>query len=233
MRAMNEKRIVVESTLAAALKPFDCKLGFLDFETIQRAVPVWPGMSPWEQAAAQFSFHVADLHVASEGDKTPGYRHFEFLAEGPEDARPKLARAMIEATQGAERVVHYSPFEKTKIKALQESVPELRAELVELEGKLIDLLPVIRENVYHPAFHGSFSLKPVLPALVPELSYDDLVIIDGMVASVEIARLLFVADKVPAAEKERVRGDLLRYCERDTWAMVKLLERLRALCQAA
>ncbi len=143
-------------------------------------------------------------------------------------ARP-LARAMIEATADAERVVHYSSFEKTRIKSLQKSVPELEPELKELESKLIDLLPVIRNNVYHPDFQGSFSLKFVLPALVPELTYDDLVIVDGMVASVTIARLLFVAGKLSPEQHEKTRYDLLEYCKRDTWATVKLLERLREL----
>jgi predicted RecB family nuclease len=221
IRSMKENRIIVEPGLAEALKPFAVKLGFLDFETIQRAVPVWPGMSPWEQAAAQFSYHEAN------GDGT--YRHEEFLAEGPQDARPILAERMIAATRGAERVVSYSAFEKTRIRGLQIAVPDLCAELVELENKLIDLLPVIRENVYHPGFEGSFSLKKVLPAMVPGLTYNDLVIVDGMVASVEIARLLFVADRISTEERSRVRQDLLNYCERDTHAMVELLARLRAL----
>jgi hypothetical protein len=69
--------------------------------------------------------------------------------------------------------------------------------------------------------------------MVPDVSYDDLVIIDGMEASVKIARLLFVAGRVPQEEHERVRGDLLRYCRRDTWAMVKLLEKLRGLAAGA
>jgi len=150
-----------------------------------RAVPVWPGMAPWEQAPAQFSYHEAN------GDGT--YTHAEYLAEGPKDCRPELARAMVEATKNAEKVATYSSFEKTRIRGLQEAVPELRAELETLEGKLVDLLPVVRENVYHPDFLGSFSLKYVLHPLVPELTYDDLVIVDGLVASVEIARLLFVA----------------------------------------
>ena len=64
---------------------------------------------------------------------------------------------------------------------------------------------------------------------MPELSYSDLVIIDGLVASVEIARLLFVAGRIAPEEHERVRKDLLAYCERDTWAMVKLLEALRVM----
>ena len=221
IRAMQEGRIVVEPGLAKALEAFEGKLGFLDFETIQRAVPVWPGMAPHEQAPAQFSYHEAN------GDGT--YTHAEYLAEGPKDCRPELARRMVEATQHADRVATYSAFEKTKIRGLQKAVPELQPELEALEHKLIDLLPIVRENVYHPDFLGSFSLKYVLHPLVPELTYDDLVIVDGLVASVEIARLLFVAGKIAPEEHDRVRQDLLNYCERDTWAMVKVLERLREL----
>jgi hypothetical protein len=96
----------------------------------------------------------------------------------------------------------------------------------------VDLLPVVRNNVYHPDFRGSFSLKYVLTPLVPELTYNDLVIVDGRLASVEIARLLFVAHKIPAAERDKLRQDLLDYCERDTWATVMLMKRLRELSGA-
>ncbi|HLZ46194.1 MAG TPA: DUF2779 domain-containing protein [Gemmatimonadales bacterium] len=225
IRAMREQRIIVEPGLGKALEPLDCKLGFLDFETIQRAVPVWPGMAPHEQAPAQFSYHEAN------GDGT--YAHAEFLAEGPKDCRPDLVRHMVEVTKRAEKIVTYSHFEKNKIRALQQAVPELGPELEALEHKLVDLLPIVRENVYHPDFFGSFSLKYVLTPLVPDLTYDDLVIVDGLVASVEIARLLFVAGKIPKAEHDRVRKDLLNYCERDTWAMVRVLEKLRELAGGA
>ena len=224
LKAMAEKRIIVEPTLAAELAPFGGEvLGFLDFETIARAIPVWPGMAPWQQAAAQFSYH--------ERQPDGTYTHAAFLAEGPEDARPPLAAAMVRATANAERVVMYTPFEKTRIRELQRAVPELSAELAALEAKLIDLHPVVKNCVYHPDFRGSFSLKYILTPLVPELTYDDLVIVDGRAASVEIARLLFVADKIPRQERDRVRQDLLNYCERDTWAMVKLVERLRELSE--
>ncbi len=221
IRAMQEKRLIVDPGLKQALEPFSGRLGFLDFETISRAVPVWPGMAPWEQAAAQFSYH--------EAQPDGRYTHVGYLAEGPEDARPPLARAMLEATAAADRVVMYTPFEKTRIRSLQKAVPALRGELEHLESKLIDLHPVMRDYVYHPDFQGSFSLKYVLTPMVPELTYSDLVIVDGLVASVEIARLLFVAEKISPEERDRVRKDLLDYCERDTWAMVKLLERLREL----
>ena len=75
----------------------------------------------------------------------------------------------------------------------------------------------------------SFSLKYILNPLVPELTYNDLVIVDGLVASVKIARLLFVAGKIRPDQIEQTRQDLLDYCKRDTWATVKLLERLREL----
>jgi hypothetical protein len=220
LQALDAGCLVQEPTLARDLEPFNvAPLGFLDFETVFRAVPVWDGMAPWEQAPALLRYH------ESLPDGT--YRHEEYLAEGPNDARPELARRLVSATRNAVKVVTYSGFEKARIRALQKAVPELAEPLRELEEKLIDLLPVIRNNVYHPMFKGSFSLKYVLSAPVPELSYNDLVIVDGRVASVEIARLLFVADRIPAPERDRVRDDLLKYCERDTWATVRLLEELR------
>jgi predicted RecB family nuclease len=226
LKAMAAERLLVEPTLARELEPFmaPSRLGFLDFETIARAIPAWPGMAPWQQAAAQFSYH--------ERQPDGGYTHAEFLAEGPADARPRLAQAMIEATVDADRVVTYTAFEKTRIRELQRAVPDLSAELAQLEAKLLDLYPVVKNCVYHPDFKGSFSLKQVLTPLVPDLTYDDLVIVDGRVASVEIARLLFVAGKIPRAEHDRVRRDLLDYCERDTWAMVRLVERLSELAMA-
>ena len=148
------------------------------------------------------------------------------------NASAGLGWSLVEATQSAERVVTYSPFEKTRIRALQKAVPELQPEFIELEAKLIDLLPVLGNFVYHPDFEGSFSIKYVLQPLVPELSYNDLVIVDGLVASVEIARLLFVSGRIPPEERDRIRQDLLDYCERDTWVMVKLLESLHTLASA-
>lgn len=225
LKAMAEHRLVVEPTLAGDLEAFVTaqRLGFLDFETIARAIPVWPGMAPWQQAAAQFSYH--------ERQPDGTYTYAAFLAEGPEDARPRLVEAMVRATAHAERVVTYTAFEKTRIREMQEAVPHLADDLAALETKLLDLYPVIRNCVYHPGFNGSFSLKAILTPLIPDLTYDDLVIVDGRVASVEIARLLFVAGKIPRHEHERVRKELLDYCERDTWAMVRLLEKLRQLAQ--
>ena len=93
-----------------------------------------------------------------------------------------------------------------------------------IDGRLLwkKDLGVLNAGAYDlPSYEWGPASSPII--------YNDLVIVDGMVASVEIARLLFVADKIPADERDRVRKDLLDYCERDTWAMVKLLEKLREL----
>ena len=98
-----------------------------------------------------------------------------------------------------------------------------------MELRLLDLLPAVRNHVYHPRFGGSFSLKSVLPALVPELTYDDLEVRDGARATLELWRLTFERETMSTRHAARLRHALLRYCERDTWAMVRLLDRLREL----
>jgi hypothetical protein len=216
--ALTTGQMVVEPGLREALRAFDGRLGFLDFETIGRAIPVWPDVGPWRQVVVQFSYH------EQAGDAPNGYRHQAYLAEGPGDPREELALRLLEATKHAEWIVMYSSFERTRIRELAGWLPHLAPELNALEGKLVDLLPVIQQYVYHPRFAGSFSIKQVLNPMVPDLTYDDLTIVDGQVASVEIARLLFVAHKV--RDRAQLRRDLLAYCERDTWAMVRLLERL-------
>ena len=99
---------------------------------------------------------------------------------------------------------------------------------MDLHGRIVDLLPIVRNHVYDRDFRGSFSLKTVLPALVPELGYDDLAIQDGGQATAAIYRLLFDESLDAAAEAE-LRRDLLAYCERDTFAMMELLRVLRGM----
>src|ERR1051325_9259203 len=100
----------------------------------------------------------------------------------------------------------YTSFEKTRIREMQQAVPQLVGDLAALQAKLIDLHPVMRDCVSHPGFNGSYSLKEILTPLVPELTYDDLVIVDGRIASVEIARLLFVAGEITPGEDDPGRG---------------------------
>jgi hypothetical protein len=222
VRAVKSGSLVVEPGLVEALGEFEGPLAFIDFETVAPAIPVWPGCRPWENVPVQFSVHVRDRGGA--------WRHVEWLAEGPDDPRPALAERLVDACRHAAALVAYhAAFERDCLRVLALGAPHLAAELGEMELRLLDLLPAVRNHVYHPQFGGSFSLKAVLPALVPELTYDDLEVKDGARATVELWRLVFERDTLPARHAARLREALLRYCERDTWAMVRLLDRLREL----
>jgi hypothetical protein len=234
LRAQREGGLIVERTLTEAIRPAleAERLGFLDFETVMRALPPWDELRPWGQTAAQFSYHERDSH----GNMS----HHEFLAEGPaepwmhpDDPREPLALKMIEATAAADRIVMYTPFERTRVNELARHLPHLAEPLTRLSSKLWDLKPAIADCIYHPDFRGSFSLKDILNPLLPDLSYNDLVIVDGKVASVQIARLLFVSGRIPPAERDRTRRELLEYCKRDTFATVVLVDKLIELAGLA
>ena len=222
VKAVQTATMVVEPTLKGALAQFASPLAFLDFETVSLAIPRWPGCRPWQQVPVQFSVHVEE--------RGRGLVHHQWIADGPEDPRPALAETLVAACAGARRVVaYYASFERECLRQLREAVPVLAKDLERIEKRLVDLLPTVRNHVYHPDFGGGFSIKKTLPALVPGLSYSDLKVQDGEVATVELQRLMLSGDELPPSERGALREALLRYCERDTWAMVKLLEKLRSL----
>ncbi|HUL02338.1 MAG TPA: DUF2779 domain-containing protein [Gemmatimonadales bacterium] len=230
VRAVQAGALVVEDSLTEALAPFERSLAFLDFETVSPAIPVWNGCRPWDKVPVQFSVH------AQQASGRGGYEHHAWLFDGPPgaDPRPEQAERLVAACAGADAIVAYnSSFERDCIRLLADGAPGLARELGMLELKLVDLLPVVRNHVYHPQFAGSFSLKSVLPALVPDLSYDDLAVKDGATATLALWRLLFEPEYFARRERERQRRALLAYCERDSWATVKLLDRLRALAGLA
>ena len=217
--------LVLEPTLSEELAAYRGRLGFLDFESVGRAVPVWPGTKPWEQIGVQFSYH--------EGVLGGPYTHQEFIAEPDTDPREAIARRLLEVTGNADRVLMYTSFEKTQIRSMERFNPTLAPDLERLDARLLDLAQVIRHCVYHPLFGGSLSIKDVLPVLVPGMSYKGTVRIpDGSEASARLARLLFFAGALTAAERQELREELLEYCKHDTFAMVKLLERLSELANA-
>jgi hypothetical protein len=220
-RAVKAGRMLVEGDLAGALSRFEGPLAFLDFETVMPAIPVWNGCHPYDQIAAQFSCH----------RERPGgaLDHFEWVADGPSDPRGEIAGRVIAACRGARTVLAYNmSFERSCLEAMARALPARAAELGDVIARLADPLPVIREHIYHPDFRGSFSLKSVLPALIPGFTYGDLEIPDGGLASLLLSRRVLGGPIAPA-ERERQRRALLAYCERDTLALVRLLERLREI----
>src|SRR3989475_8927309 len=102
------------------------------------------------------------------------YVHHEWIADGPEDPRPALAEAVVRACGGARHVVaYYASFERECLKQLAQAVPGLARELDAIGAKLIDLVPVIRNNGYHPHFGRRFSINHLLPSRLPSRPYGD------------------------------------------------------------
>lgn len=219
--AVERNGLVIEPSLGEALRSLQHPVGFLDFETVARAIPVWNGLAPWGKVPVQFSYH----EERDDGE----YVHVAWLADGPGDPREGVARSLVDACANAGSIVCYGSFERQQIRHLTQAVPQLSGALEDVEGRLFDLQAAIKDAMYHPAFAGSFSIKNVLPAMLPDLSYDDLTIADGETATAEIARLLLRSESMSVGEREQLRRDLLAYCERDTLAMVKLTENLRVL----
>jgi hypothetical protein len=224
-RAIIENRLIVEPELREALRAFDGDAAFLDFETIKPAIPVWPGCRPFDQVPVQVSIHRI----------RPGSPpvHFAYLAEGPGDPREAVADTVVEACRGADVVIAWNAsFEKAVLNAMAEAMPLRAAALHDVVARLRDPMPAVKQHLCHPGFEGGFGLKDVLPVLVPGLGYEDLTIRDGDTAANELERLLLRDDLIQPRERVRLRRDLLAYCERDTWAMVVVLSRLRELATA-
>jgi predicted RecB family nuclease len=209
----------IGSKLSAAFHQVTYPLHFLDFETFNPALPAYPGTRPYQVIPFQWSLHVHN----SAGN----LNHASFLHDGDGDPREAFSRSLLDAIGPEGTIVVYSGYEQTIIKQLAEEFPQHEERLLALCNRLFDLLAVVRTHCYHPDFHGSYSLKAVLPALVPDMTYRDLEIQDGSNASAAFAQMITPDTEEP--ERARIQGALLAYCERDTQAMVQLLKVLLSL----
>ena len=207
----------VSKDLAAELRTVAFPVHHLDFETFNPAIPRYPGTRPYQSIPIQWSNHI------EQGDGT--IHHHEFLHGEMNDPRRPLAEGLLKSLGEEGSICVYSPYEQSVIEQLAEALPELRAELRRLIKRIWDLHPIVKDHYYHPKFGGSFSLKEVLPAVVPSLRYDDLTIREGGQAAAEYYRMVFI--EMDWVERATIRESLLRYCERDTLAMVELRRVLR------
>ena len=149
-----------------------------------------------------------------------GIRHDDYLSMEARDPREEITRTLLESVGKEGTICVYSEYERHILECLCEAVPSLKQELKLVIARLWDLHPVIRDNYYHPQFEGSFSIKSVLPALVPSLSYDDLRIQEGSLAAQQYHRMVF--EETDWVEKARIREALLWYCERDSLGMLEV-----------
>jgi len=194
----------------------------LDFETFQQAIPEWKGISPFQQIPFQYS-----LHIEHEDGRL---EHHEFLAVDGADPRELLAQKLCEDIPKDVTVLTYNmSFEKGVIKKLALEYEALNPHLLAINENIKDLMiPFQQKHYVTPSMNGSYSIKYVLPALVPEMAkaYKEL---DGVQNGSEAMSAFDNMSKLDCAEKEEKRKALLAYCKLDTLAMVKVLEKLRKL----
>ncbi|ERJ27657.1 DUF2779 domain-containing protein [Campylobacter concisus] len=217
---LSKEQIIDKGAIKEFLNTLSYPLYHLDFETFQQAVPEFIGLRPYEQIPFQFSIH--------KDDGNGNLEHFEFLAEAGADPRYELALNLIKFIPQDACVLAYNmSFEKGVIRRLAEIYPQISNELMAIHDNIKDLMaPFANKSYYHPKMQGSYSIKYVLPALVPEFesAYKDLNLIHhGGEAMQAYAAMAYM----PAKERDAYKKALLEYCKLDTLAMVKVLEKLR------
>ncbi|HXJ13338.1 MAG TPA: DUF2779 domain-containing protein, partial [Candidatus Limnocylindrales bacterium] len=205
--------------IGEALSKLKYPLYFADFETVNPALPRFVGMRPYDQIPFQWSVHV-------QRQPGPAPEHFEFLATDRSDPRQAFISGLCDVLgDGGSIVVYSQQFESQRLLDLAGWLPKFSGRIGKIQRRLWDLLPIIRNHVYHPAFAGSYSLKSVLPALVPQMTYEGMEVADGQAAGLAWESL--VRGGLDRDERDRIRNALLDYCGLDTLGMVKIVETLR------
>lgn len=197
-------------------------LYFLDFETFNPAVPLYAESSPYQQIVFQYSLH----YIEKEGGEL---KHKECLAYPGSDPRRQIAEQLCKDIPLDVCTTAYNMgFEKGKIRDLAALYPDLHDHLMNIHDNIKDIMiPFQKRWYYTKEMQGSYSIKYVLPALFPDdpsLNYHNL---EGVHNGGEASNTFLAMQKMDKDELEKWREHLLRYCELDTFAMVKVLEKLR------
>jgi predicted RecB family nuclease len=191
---------------------------FMDFESVNPAIPRFSGMRPFDQLPFQWS-----VHVQRQPEAEP--EHYEFLSTDSSDPRHEFITSLCGVLGKSGSIVVYAAFESQRLSELATWLPEYADRIKNIQTRLFDLLPLVRNHIYHPAFAGSYSLKSVLPALVPRMTYVGMEVANGQDAGLAWESL--VRGVLDQAERERIRKALLNYCGQDTLALLRLHEVLR------
>lgn len=186
---------------------------YLDFETLNPAVPIWPGTRPYMQVPFQWSCHIehADGHL----------EHHAYLADDQHDPRPGFIDSLLDVLGSDGPIFVYNiGFERGRLNELKDGFKYLSPRIESVIDRLVDLYPIAKANYYHPAMRGSWSIKSVLPTIDAGLSYEGMTVADGGMAQAAFTELIEAA--TPEQRRAELRNALLAYCERDTMAMVRL-----------
>ena len=218
--ARQNQPIIDHDAIAEELSRLEYPIYFLDYETYGEALPMYDGYKPYQQAVTQFSIHVARHPDSDE------FEHYECLATEAGDPARHLATELCNVIGETGSVsVWNKGFECGRNDELAVLCPDLAPRLKSINERVYDLMDIFKDGLYvDHRFHGSASIKKVLPVLCPELSYKELEIGEGTKAM--LAWYEMVHGNLTAEAKEKIRQNLLTYCKLDTWAMVEIWRKL-------
>lgn len=200
---------------------------FLDFEAVNPAIPPYDGTRPYQAIPFEASLHVRKERGAP-------LEHYEFLADGTADPRRELVDFLLQylvqvpiKEANGSVIAYHKSYEGGILNALADFSGGSAPHLFNIASRLWDLADPFKKALYaHPAFEGSWSIKKVLPALIPDMKYDGMAIADGVAAMRAYTRLM--TEPLTPAQRAQIMADLKAYCGQDTLAMVRILDRIEA-----
>ncbi len=207
-----------KESILTFLETINYPIYFMDFETFMTAVPMFDNSRPYQQIPFQYSLHYLKSKVSE-------LEHYEFLAEAIGDPRKAfISRLLHDTERGGTILVYNKSFEVSRLNEIARDFPEFSEAIIERISRVADLmLPFQKKYFYTPEMRGSYSIKYVLPALVPKMNYDELKIKEGGTASIAFESLYYETDFFKIKE---IRENLTAYCKMDTLAMTEVFKKL-------
>ncbi|HOJ19768.1 MAG TPA: DUF2779 domain-containing protein [Ignavibacteriaceae bacterium] len=216
----NKKSVIDKAAIGEFLSLVEYPVAYMDFETMMPAVPMFDNSRPYQQIPFQYSVHY-------QKKKDSELIHKEYLAESDcaKDPRKEFIEKLLSDLNGANTIIVYNQaFEITRLNEIARDFPQYEVEIEKVISKIIDLMkPFQNKSYYTPEMKGSYSIKAVLPALIPEMKYEDLAISDGGTASRIFESLFNNCDLIRQVE---IRNALYLYCKLDSLGMEKIINKL-------
>ena len=218
----NNREYINKASIRSFVTDIHYPIYYLDFETLfMVTIPIYDNSSPFQQIPFQYSLHI-------KRNKDAEIEHYEFLSEANRNIDPRIAfieQLVAEIGTEGSILAYNMSFEIGRLNELKDIAPQYINEIDNMIARFVDLMSPFRSKHYYtPSMKGSYSIKKVLPALVPELSYDGMDIANGGDASSSFMRLF---DETDSETIQKTRTDLLEYCKLDTLAMVEILDVLK------
>lgn len=218
--AQEDEIVLKRGSIRRSMKKLVYPLYYLDYESFSFVVPPQEGYKTYQQMVFQYSLHVQE----KPGGKV---KHHEYLLKSKTESVEHLIKDMqTKIGEKGSVIVWNKSFEKGRNTEMGNLFPAYRPFLDSVNERLYDLrVPFQKGHYQHPDFKGKTSLKSVLPVLAAEVSYDDLIIQNGMVATIKWHHA--TDGRMDEKTQAETFENLLKYCELDTLAMVKIMEVLQ------